>query len=158
MTPLREAALALLPDKKGIFLRCDRGTHLYVTNAPAFTDEQIDWAGTGFSCEAQGRLVFLSPENEWMERMEIWLRARTKPHGLAASLGNACFGEIMDEDRALFTEGVKLLEVKGDVRGYEKKVRQRAAVCLREKRGGGALVVCGLIADFLNEGGKEDEA
>ena len=158
MTPLREAALALLPDQKGIFLRCDRGTRLYVTNAPAFTDEPIYWASAGFSCEAQGRLLFLLPEDEWIERMDAWLRVRTKPHGLAASLGNASFGEITDEDRALFTEGVKLLEVKGDVRGYEKKVRQRAAVCLREKRGGGTLVVCSLIADYLNEGGKEDEA
>lgn len=158
MTPLRKAALAILPEKKGIFLRCDRGSALYVTNAPAFTDESIDRGSAGFFCRTEGKLLFLSPGDAWIEQMEEWLRARTAFDRLAASLKNACFGETLDEDRALFIEGAKLLEMKSDARAYEKKVRQRAAVCLREKRGGGALVVCGLIVDFLNEGGYEDEA
>lgn len=158
MTPLRETVLKLLPQKKGIFLRCDRGSALYVTNSPAFTDAQIDWESAGFVCRTEGKLLFLSPEEAWIDRAEQWLRARTEPHGLSEALRNACFGEVMDEDRALFIEGMKALEMKGDVRAYEKKIRQRAAVCLREKQGGGTLAVCGLMIDFLNEGGKEDEA
>ena len=157
MTPLREAVLSLLPDKKGIFLRCDRGEALYVTNAPARTDEQIDWESAGFSYSTVGKLCFLIPQTEWVDRLEQWLAPKTEAR-LAADIRHADFHETAEEDAALLIEGVKLMELQGDVRVYEKKIRQRAAVCLREKRGGGTLGVCALMIDFLNEGGKTDEA
>ena len=156
MTPLREAAFSLLPKKQGIFLRCDRGEALYVTNAPARTDERIDWDMAGFSCRAEGKLVFLTPEAVWIGRLEQWLAIKTEAR-LAAAVWHADFQETAEADMALLIEGVKLIELQGDIRGYEKKVRQRAAVCLREKRGGGTIHVCALIADYLNGGGNQDE-
>lgn len=157
MTLIRRAALSCLPEVRGIFLRCDRGRALYVTNAPALTDKAIDWAAAGFSARGDGKLIFLMPEENWIHAIGLWLTDRTVFQRLRSALMNADFGEVLEEDMALFVEGVKLLDMGGDADAYEKRVRQRAAVCLREKRGGGAITVCGLIADFLNEGGKTDE-
>ena len=156
MNPLREAALSLIPENRGIFLRCDRGEALYVSNAPARTEIPIDWEKSGFSVRAEEKLVFLTPDAAWAGRLEAWLAAKTDAR-LACAVRSADFHETADEDMALLVEGVKLMELRGEVRGYEKKVRQRAAVCLREKRGGGTLGVCALIADYLNEGGNRDE-
>lgn len=157
MTPLREAALSLIPANRGIFLRCDRGEALYVSNAPARTEMPFDWESVGFACRTEKNLVFLTPEAAWAGRLEEWLAPKTDAR-LARVIRHADFHETADEDMALLIEGVKLMELRGDVRGYEKKVRQRAAVCLREKRGGGTLSACALIADFLREGGNKDEA
>ena len=150
--------MACLPDVRGLFLRCDRGNSLYVTNAPARTDEQIDWAKAGFSAQDEGKLTFLIPGEEWIAKLEAWLRERVEATYLAGAVRNACFGECLPEDMGLWIEGVKRLEMKGDAAGYEKLVRQRAAVCLRKKTGGGTLVVCALLADLMNEGGIRDEA
>jgi len=157
MTPLRAAVLSLLPGAKGIFLRCDRGNALYVTNAPARTDEKTDWAGSGFEHRTEGKLIFLTPQAEWIDRIEQWLENRTDAQRLRKAVGHADFQEISREDLSLFIEGVKRLEMRGDAEEYEKRVRQRAAVCLREKRGGGTLRACALIADFLREGGNRNE-
>ena len=156
MTPLREAALSLIPENQGIFLRCDRGEALYVTNAPARTETPIDWETAGFAVRTEGKLVFLTPDAAWIGRLEEWLAAKTDAR-LACAIRPADFHETADMDMALLIEGVKLIELRGDVRGYEKKVRQRAAVCLREKSGGGTLGVCALITDYLNEGGNQNE-
>ena len=76
------------------------------------------------------------------------------------SFGNECDFSVIkvcEADFALWIEGIKRLEMNADAAGYEKLVRQRAAVCLREKRGGGTIVSCALMADYLNEGGIDDE-
>ena len=116
MTPLREAALSLLPDEKGIFLRCDRGSSLYVSNAPARTDVKIDWGKAEFACRTEGKLAFLSPKNEWIEKFRSWLAPKVRARRLTDAVGNADFGDILEEDRSLFIEGVKRLEMKGDLR------------------------------------------
>lgn len=157
MTPLREAVLSVLPDAKGIFLRCDRGESLYVTNAPMRTDEAIDWASADVHPVSRGSLVFLTPDPCWTGRLQKWLQPRIRTGRLSGAVASADFHQILEEDMALLTEGVKRLEMKSDPVEYNKMVRRRAAVCLREKRGGGTLVCCAMIADFMNEGGNTDE-
>jgi len=157
MTPIREAALDLLSGVKGAFLRCDRGSSLYVTNAPMRTDAEIGWERAGFHQRTEGKLCFLMPDELWIGRLEGWIDRRVKEKRLAGRVENACFGEVGEADFALWIEGIKRLEMNADAAGYEKLVRQRAAVCLREKRGGGTIVSCALMADYLNEGGMDDE-
>ena len=157
MTPMMKAALAHLPEGKGVFLRCDRGDALYVTNYPARSEEDIDWGGTGFSCRQEGALCFLSLKEDWIGPFEAWMRERVCRTTLTDAIAHAAFPETDAEDMALWTEGVKRMEMRGDAAGYGKLVRQRAAVCLREKRGGGTLIVCALMADRMNEGGCFDE-
>ena len=157
MTPVRQAALEALHGAKGVFLRCDRGNGLYVSNAPVRMEKQADWAEAGFICRSDGRLAFLVPEERWNEALQSWLETRVRAKRLAHMLKNADFGENMEEDMALFIEGIKRLEMRGDAREYERMVRQRAAVCLREKQGGGTLISCALMVDLMNEGGLKDE-
>lgn len=157
MNPVRQAALALLPEVRGVFLRCDRGNSLYVTNAPALTDEKIDFESAGFIRKGEKGLIFLTPGEEWAERIKTWLETRVPVQSLSCSMGGPAFGSIRDEDMLLLIEGIKALEMYDNARDYEKKVRQRAAVCLREKQGGGTLRVCALMVDYLNGGGNTDE-
>ena len=103
-------------------------------------------------------MIFLTPEIEWIGRFEEWIAPQVETKRLSEMLGKASFGETIEEDIKLFIEGAKRIELKGDPCGYEKLVRQRAAVCLRGKRGVGALSCCALIADYLNQGGCKDEA
>lgn len=153
MTPIRAAALDLLSGVKGAFLRCDRGSSLYVTNVPMRTEAEIGWDKAGFHHRTEGKLCFLIPDDLWIERLEGWLERHVKEKRLAGRAANACFGEVCEADFALWIEGIKRLELHADAAGYEKLVRQRAAVCLREKRGGGTIISCALMADYLNEGG-----
>lgn len=148
MNPLREAAQKQIAHIQGVFLRCDRGIGLYITNAALRSDEAIDWAAAGFEAQTKGKMTFLMPKDVWIELFEDWLRPQVRYRQLHESIGNADFGEIEDADRKLWIEGIKQLEI-GSNRNYEKAVRQRAAVCLRAKRGGGTIKVCALIADAL---------
>lgn len=157
MTPMRRAALELLPEGQGVFLRCDRGSALYVTNAPGRTGAVINWAAAGWSCTERAGLAFLVPEDRWIGLFMQWARGQVRSAWMTGETENASFGGILPEDRALWIEGVKRLELHGDVSGYEKLVRQRAAVCLREKRGGGSIAACALIVDLMHEGGYTDE-
>ena len=157
MNPIRAAAQRMLDGVPGAFLRCDRGRALYVTNAGMRSAEQIDWNAAGFEEENVRGLTFLSPGSCLTKAFQTWAMESVSGEGLAAAVGNACFFEMLPEDRTLFIEGVKRLEMNGDAAGYEKLVRQRAAVCLREKRGGGTLYACALIADMMKRGGTENE-
>lgn len=157
MNPVRAAAQARLEQMKGAFLRCDRGTALYVTNAPVRSEQEIDWAEAGFNARTEGKLTFLTPGLCWLEPFGRWVQAKAGEPHLSSAVSNACFGDAEEADVRLWIEGIKRMELKNPAQEYEKMVRQRAAVCLREKRGGATLPVCGLIVDFLNEGGEANE-
>lgn len=157
MTPMRRAALDCLAGERGVFLRCDRGDSLYVTNAPSRMEKSVDWAQAGFAARIDGGLAFLIPEGGWIARFNGWAQARVQEKRLSGAIGNAAFSEADGEDILLWIEGIKRLELRGNAAEYEKMVRRRAAVCLREKRGGGTLVSCALIVDMMNEGGIRDE-
>ncbi len=150
MNPLRLAAQQLLNDVQGAFLRCDRGAALYITNAAVRSEKKIDWAAADFEAHMKGKMTLLIPKDEWMVPFEEWLRPQVKCGYLSDAAANADFGMIEDADRALWIEGIKQLEMPSGI-DYEKAVRQRAAVCLRTKRGGGTIRTCALIADRIRE-------
>lgn len=148
MNPLREAAQQRLAHIKGAFLRCDRGNALYITNAALRSDEVIDWAAAGFDAQMKGKMTFLIPQDRWIAPLKEWLMEQGRGTKLHDAVCNADFGEIQLEDRQLLIDGIKQLEIRTNL-DYEKAVRQRAAVCLRTKRGGGTIGVCALIAESL---------
>lgn len=158
MNPIRRAAAEKLSGIRGAFLRCDRGNALYVTNAPVMIDEKIDWDAAGFFAREEGKLCFLVPGEGWIGSFEEWARGQVQCARLSKAVCNASFGAVEPEDMRLFAEGIKRFEMKGDAAGYERLVRQRAAVCLRERSGGGTLVACALIVDMMTEGGTGNEA
>ena len=74
---------------------------------------------------------------------ERW--AHVEPSGLGSDLTRLHNREITQPELALLTLGIKQMElgVSQDTwLAYDKKLRQLAAQCLREKRGGGALYAC----------------
>jgi len=150
MNPLREAAQRQLTGIKGAFLRCDRGEALYITNAALRSQREIDWAEAGFEACMKGRMTFLVPKDEAAAAFEAWLYPRVAKRFLYEHVSNADFGLVEEADRRLWIEGVKQLEMRTKL-DYEKAVRQRAAVCLRQRVGGGTIRVCALIADALRE-------
>ena len=150
MNPMRSAAQQRLEEIKGAFLRCDRGEALYITNAAVRSEKVIDWAAAGFDARMQGKMTFLVPKDEWMQSFAEWLCPQVKDAYLQKNLANADFGLVEEADRRLWVEGIKQLEMRTNT-DYEKAVRQRAAVCLRTKSGGGTIRVCALIADALRE-------
>lgn len=154
LTPMRGAALALLPKARGIFLRCDRGEALYVSNVPARADERADWESAGFSVRKTDSLLFLTPNQCWLEPFCVW--AGSAHCESVRSLAAASFGEVEKADLRLWTVGVKLLEMGADEKAaaeYDRQVRQRAAVCLRQKRGGGTLKAAALCAEMIRQRG-----
>lgn len=139
--------------------RVDRGSALYVADAPV----------EGFFCRPRGALFALAPGPALLAAFAAWARpiAEGDPLGrallrLADGVGDPKrapdsvdragdparapdSGDGWAGDRALLIDGIKLLELgwgEGALRAYEKRVRQRAAVCLRERRGGGRLWLC----------------
>lgn len=158
MTPMRKAAQELLPKAKGVFLRCDRGEHLYVTNAPARTEKRADWEKAGFLYEEKGGLAFLDVQDEWNEQFLSWAQKKIRISEAARQLGRANFGCIEAADRMLFVEGIKRLEMKGNAEEYDRLVRQRAAVCLRKRQGGGTLPACAMIVDMMRGGWKDEDS
>lgn len=150
LTPMRGVVLTLLPKVQGIFLRCDRGAALYVSNAPARSGEQADWESAGFSVRNTETLLFLTPNQCWLEPFCTW--AGPADDEWVRSLAAASFGEVEDADLRLWTTGVKLLEMGADEKAaaeYDRQVRQRAAVCLRQRHGGGALRASALCAKMI---------
>lgn len=156
MTPVREAALELLGGVKGVFLRCDRGDALYVTNEPMRTEQKIDWEAAGFRVREERGLAFLLPDDCWADRIYEWASERVGMSPSEESIARASFGNTEEDDRQLFIEGIKRLEMKGSAEEYGKLVRQRAAVCLRKKQGGGTLPVCALLVQMMRGGWKDE--
>lgn len=140
---MRRAAQALLP--KGAFLRRDRGDALYVTDAPR-RGAEIDWGAAGFLCREEGGLACLTPGPAWLERLAA--RYPEPPDFLCASLRRVD-GDPDEATLRLFARIMKALDGGPVDPNCEKALRQRAAVCLREKRGGG-LYACGVALRVVN--------
>ena len=124
------------------FLRCDRGGGLYVTNAPLTSAQLHDLERAGFRAEPAGSLWRLLPGEALVREADVWLAREDDPLRLPALLG------ALDEDWALLCEGLKRLELPADeaaLARYEKRLRQRAAECMRTRQGGGLLSLCGRL-------------
>lgn len=122
--------------------RVDRGGALYISDAPV----------PGFDVEARGALYALTPGAALIDAFADWARRRAAGNALALSL-SALSGD--GGDMPLLLEGIKLLELPaadGALRAYEKRLRKRAAVCLRKKEGGGLLQICAMCLAIAKEG------
>ena len=141
--PWRERAEAIICGAwPRAFLRCDRGGGLYVTNAPLTSAQLHDLERAGFRAEPMGRLWRLFPGEAIIREVEAWLSQEGDPLRLPALSG------VLEADCALLCEGLKRLELPADeaaLARYEKRLRQRAAECMRIHQGGGLLSLCGRL-------------
>ena len=144
---LRDAAQSALP--KGAFLRRDRGDGLFVTDAPRLGGgSEAALRAAGFEAEEVGGLLRLTPSGRWLtELMDAW---PVPPDHLCGTL-ERFRGEPDGESRKLFAHGAKLLLGAPDDQTFDRRLRQRAAVCLREG-GGGGLYGCGIVRYFISIG------
>ena len=88
-----------------------------------------------------GELIRLSAND--VDVFERW--ANVEPTGLGSDLMRFKGREITPPELALLSLGIKQMELGAAPdtwRAYDKKLRQLAAQCLREKHGGGALFAC----------------
>lgn len=153
---MREAARQALPEHT--FLRLDRGDALFATDAPRWAPEgplEVSLTRAGFLAHVDGEVMHLWPGPVWFARLEA--RYPEPPDGLSASLVRFAGHEIDGESIALFARGARLLGDGTDDRYYEKRLRQRAAVCLRQNRMtdgrllGGGLYACALLLYLTKE-------
>lgn len=146
---LRERIFALLPPKA--FLRRDRLDALYVSNAPRLVPEK-DWIATlkqsGFIAWEENRLLKLLPSSEWLLYLEN--QYEDPPDFLCKSLIR--FKKLPPEYESLKLSVLGIRSIEGDpcARDYEKRLRQRIAVCLRNG-GGGGLYACGILNYIIKE-------
>ncbi len=113
--------------------RVDRGGALYLSEEPL----------PGFLAEKRGAFYALTPEGSLIEAFAAWARPEATGDGACKLLMRLTGGEA--EDLPLLLAGVKLMDLAAPdsaVQAYEKRVRQRAAACLRLKSGGGLLWIC----------------
>ena len=148
---LRTAAAAALPG--GAFLRRDRGDALFVTDAPRFS-ARMDWAGllseAGFHCAGSGGLLRLWPAGIWLSRLEA--SRPDPPDDLCQSLSLFRGRDPDGESLKLFAFGMRCLDGGDGAARFDRKLRQRAAACLRlnamdpsEPTLGGGLYACALL-------------
>jgi len=113
--------------------RVDRGGALYLSGEPL----------PGFAAEKRGALYALTPGAALIGAFAAWARPEAERDGLCAKLMRLSGSEA--DDLPLLLAGIKLLDLSASdsaVKAYEKRVRQRAAVCQRLKSGGGFLWLC----------------
>ena len=148
---LREAAATALPPRA--FLRRDRGDGLFVTNAPRVAPE-ADWtaplSAAGFLCQSESGLIRLTPGPVWLARLE--LDYPEPPDFLCVSLTRVEGLAPEPESLRLFALGVKALEDASEAPRFDRRLRQRAAECLRlnqthphDPTRGGGLYACALL-------------
>ena len=133
VTLLRAAATAALPP--GAFLRRDRGDALFITDAPRIdpgADRAVRLNAAGFTCAGSGGLLRLWPAEIWLTRLE---EATPDPpddlcRGLFRFRGKAPDGASLK----LFALGMRCLDGGEGATRFDRLLRQRAAVCLRENR------------------------
>ena len=159
---LREAVAARLPE--GAFLRRDRGEALFVTDAPRRRPD-ADWsaalAGAGFACAEEAGLLRISPDAPWLARLEA--AYPEPPDPFCASLRRFAGLPPEAESLRLFALGARALDGGEDGARFERLLRQRTAVCLRENRihprsspRGGGLYACALLTHILKEGNEHE--
>ena len=148
---LRTAATAALP--AGAFLRRDRGDALFITNAPRLeplTDWSIPLAGAGFHCTGTDGLLRLWPAEDWLTRLED--ASPDPPDDLCRTLFRFRSLPPDGESLKLFARGLRCLDGGEGAAGFDRRLRQRAAVCLRmnalnpdDPPRGGGLYACALL-------------
>lgn len=123
--------------------RVDRSGALYLSR------ERVE----GFSCARRGEFCALTPGPALIRDFADWARPRTEADGLTRSLARLSGGE--EADLTLLLAGIKLVDLgapEASLSAYEGRIRRRAAVCLREKRGGGLLWLCAACLALARQG------
>ena len=133
---LRQVVAGILPE--GAFLKRDRGNGLFVTDAPR-RNPRMDWsallAEIDFYCTGADGLLRLWPGEIWLTRLEAaWPEP---PDDLCRSLlrfrGRSPDGESL----RLFALGLRCLDGEPEAARFDRLLRQRIAVCLRQERNAG---------------------
>lgn len=144
---LRRAARDTLP--RDAFLRIDRGEGLFVAGWGQDPPE-AGWAGAlvaaGFSAVPDGRVMRLAPAARWLEMLAA---AWPEPPDFLCQTLRRFDGPPDADSLSLFALGAKGLYGMPDPT-FERRLRQRAAVCLRAG-GGGGLYACALLLRLPNE-------
>ena len=139
----------------GAFLRCDRGSALYVTNLPVRSDCWHEVARNmteaDFCLSECGRLLTITPDITWLAPFNEWALELCQESELTRLFERRTTQETCDVEIDAWLEGIKRIELHQGMGDYEKVVRQAAAVALRNQCGG-ALYACGLCLDLLKEG------
>lgn len=152
---LRGAARSVLP--AGAFLRRDRGCALFVSDAPrlcppAQLAEAL--ADAGFVHEIGDGLVRLWPGPDWLTGFEA--RFPEPPDAFCASLVRFRGLRAEPESLELFALAARIMEGEPNG-GFERRLRQRAAECLRMNAmnrtsiHGGGLYACALGRHLIKE-------
>ena len=149
---LRNAARAALPE--GAVLRRDRGEALFVTDAPRLRTDggwRAALADAGFLCEEQGGLAQISPGPQWLARLEA--AYPEPPDEFCRGFQRFAGRGIEAESLVLFALGARLLDGDGDDGRFQRRLRQRAAVCMRNNAAscGGGLYACALLKHLIEE-------
>ena len=145
---MRKALRAALPEKA--FLKRDRGDALFVTNAPVFDPTIVSIPG--FILVPNGKLLQILPDAGWIAGIEQHANA---PDHLSASLLRFRDTEPDMENLRLCAQGLKLLDTgastaPNEIEAFERSLRQRAALALRNAASGGGLYAAALILNHLN--------
>ena len=140
---MRQTLRAALPEKA--FLKRDRGDALFVTNAPVF-DPTIA-SNPGFIRTPNGKRMQILPDAGWISGIE---RHAEAPEPLSASLLRFRGLEPDAENLRLCAQGLKLLDMGAaaavnEIEAFERSLRQRAALALRNAASGGGLYAAALI-------------
>lgn len=136
--PLRDEAMRLFPSG----VRVARDDALYFAPSPG----EVPQTSALFRLDMRADGVRLFPTERAVRTFEAW--AATASEGLGAELARLRHQPGSEPELALFAQGLKMLELhaaQGAWRAYDKKLRQQAAECLREKTGGGALFACSML-------------
>lgn len=136
---MRRVLRAMLP--AGAFLKRDRDATLFVTDAPR-RGPCPDFGAADFESSVEGGLARLTPGARWLHALEA--EYPEPPDGLCAGLARFR-GEPDRVALALFAEGLKQLDGAPRDPAYERRLRQLAAVTLREHSARGGLYACGLV-------------
>lgn len=143
---LRETLRPLLPEHA--FLRRARGDATFITNALQWSDVSLE--EHGFRCVRQNRLLLISPGAKHLADLEH--THPEPPDFLCQTLLRFRGQPPCEEALDLFAVGVRLLENadENEARIYARRVRNLAAVSLREKHGG--AYACALLAHCILKG------
>lgn len=143
---LREIIRPLLPERA--FLRRARGDAAFISNAPQWSETDLETHG--LQCTQQNGLLLISPSAPFIAGFE--LNHPDPPDFFCQSLRRLCGRPPCEEAVKLFAVGVRLLEHadENEIRLYDIRVRNLAAVCLRENLGG--AYGCALLAHHILKG------
>lgn len=146
---LRTDLLKYLPSRS--FLKADRGSGLFITNAPVF--EQKLLAVPGFICIRSGNMLSFIPSAEHIKTFES---VCGDPCG-SLSKSMLRFRHVPAKEAAseLFAEGLKLIlypEPRAVIM-YDRKVRQFCAAGLRTGNNGGTYAAAFIADTLMNQYG-----